>query len=45
MFSVQVDQTFLNLCAKYEKNQNWESYGQKETTYFKGTFLQVPLLK
>ena len=28
-----------------KSNQNWESYGQKETTYFKGAFLQVPPLK
>ena len=28
-----------------ESNHNWESYGQKETTYFKGAFLQVPPLK
>ena len=33
-------------CQKSCKsNQNWESYGQKETTYFKGAFLQVPPLK
>ena len=24
-----------------ESNQNWGSYGQKETTYFKDVFLQV----
>ena len=45
MFSVQTDQTFLKVCAKYERNHNWESYVQKETTYFKGAFLQVPPLK
>ena len=28
-----------------ESNQNWGSYGQKETTYFKEAFLQVPPLK
>ena len=33
-------------CQKFCKsNQNWESYGQKETTYFKVAFLQVPPLK
>ena len=33
-------------CQKFCKsNQNWESYGEKETIYFKGAFLQVPPLK
>ena len=33
-------------CQKsYECNQNWASYGQKETTYFMEAFLQVPPLK
>ena len=35
-----------NLCQKScESNQNWGSYGQKKTTYFKEPFLPVPLLK
>ena len=33
-------------CQKpYEFNQNWTSYEQKETTYFKEAFLQVLTLK
>ena len=32
-------------CQKsHESNQNWGSYGQKETTYFKEPFLPVPPL-
>ena len=42
-FNLEVDQTFRKVCAK--NNQNWESYEQKETTYFRGAFLQVPPLK
>ena len=35
-----------DMCQKScESNENWESYGQKEITYFKGAFLQVPSLK
>ena len=45
-FTVEVDQTFLKVSAKnLVKVHNWESYGQKETTYFKRAFLQVPPLK
>ena len=33
-------------CQKFcESNQNWKSYGQKETTYFKEVFPPVPPLK
>ena len=35
-----------NVCQKSrESNQNWGSYEQKETTYFKKPFFPVPLLK
>ena len=35
-----------NVCQKFrESNQNWGSYEQKGTTYFKEPFLPVPLLK
>ena len=35
-----------NVCQKSrESNQNWGSYEQKQTTYFKEPFLPVPLLK
>ena len=34
-----------NVYQKFrESNQNWGSYEQKETTYFKEPFLPVPLL-
>ena len=34
-----------NVCPKScESDQNWRSYGQKETTYFKEPFLPVPPL-
>ena len=33
-------------CQKsYESSQNWGSYNQKETTYFKGPFFQVPAIQ
>ena len=35
-----------NVCEKsHESNQNWGSYEQKGTTYFKKPLLSVPLLK
>ena len=40
---------FLKVCAKnpvrVDRIGNWGNYEQKETTYFKGAFLQVPPLK
>ena len=42
-FSAEVDQSAWQKSC--ESNQNWGGYGQKETTYFKEAFLQVPPLK